>query len=81
MADLFVPENWWIWGLVLGFVLFFPVRRLIWMMAANRAARRQGGPVDEAALARLRRRSAVTAVLLCYLFALGYAYVAFGPEP
>ena len=78
MAELFAAENWWIWGLILGLVLFIPVRRLIWMMAANRAARRSGGPVDDATMARLRRRSAVTAALLCYLFALGYAYVWFG---
>ena len=73
MTELFSGDFWWAWALVLGGLLFLPVRRLIWMMSANRAARR-AGPVSEEELARLKRRAGVTAFLLCYIFAVLYAY-------
>ena len=73
MAELFSGDFWWLWALVLGALLFLPVRRLIWMMSANRAARR-AGPLDDEELARLKRRAGVTAFLLCYFFAVLYAY-------
>jgi hypothetical protein len=74
MDDLFSGDLWWLWALVLGAVLFLPVRRLIWMMSANRAARKTGERPDEAQLARLKRRAGVTAFLVCYVFAVLYAF-------
>lgn len=74
MDTLFFADLWWLWALVLGALLFLPVRRLIWMMSANRAARKTGEQPNEEDLARLKRRAGVTAFLVCYVFAVLYAY-------
>jgi hypothetical protein len=74
MDNLFSADLWWLWALVLGALLFLPVRRLIWMMSANRAARKTGERPGEEELARLKRRAGVTAFLVCYVFAVLYAY-------
>ena len=73
MEAWFSGQLWWVWALVLGALLFLPVRRLIWMMTANRAARRAGS-LDDTELTRLKRRASVTAILVCYVFAVLYAY-------
>ena len=79
MTDIFNPDYWILWGVLLALVLFLPVRRVIWMMAANRAARK--GDVDEAEKRRLYRRAGFTAALTCYVFAMLYAYWLFHRIP
>jgi hypothetical protein len=74
MDDMLSEDLWWLWALVLGAILFFPVRRLIWMMSANRAARKTGERPSEQELDRLKRRAGFTAFLVCYVFAALYAY-------
>ena len=77
MAELFSPEYGWLWAIALGVALFFPVRRLIWVLAVRRAERRDG-ETDEATRVRLRRRAGVTAGLLVFVFAAIYANQMFG---
>ena len=78
MAALFSPQYWLLWGLVLACLLFFPMRKLIWVMAVRRAVRK-GKPADDDEQARLLRRSGVTAALLSFVFSVFYASYLFGP--
>jgi len=60
--------------------LFFPVRKLIFVMTVNRAVKKGGlENVDEAEHKRLLKRSGLTAVLLSFLFALFYVGRMFQP--
>jgi hypothetical protein len=77
MAEIFSPQAQWLWTVLLGVVLFFPVRRLIWVMQVRREERRSGGTVDPAHRLSLRRRAGVTAALLCFLFSVVYVEVLF----
>ena len=75
METLFSPEYYPLWAILLAVILFFPVRRLIWMLSVNRAARK--APVTDDDKHRLRRRAGLTAALLCWVFALLYTYTLF----
>lgn len=77
MASLFAPEYVWLWAVALGVALFFPVRRLIWVISVRRLERRHG-PSDEAQRQSLKKRAGVTAALLCFLFAVFYVGNLFG---
>lgn len=77
MQALFAPQMWWLWAVLLGFVLFFPVRRLIWVMMVRRSIRLTGVEPEEDEKLRLRRRAGVTSFLLCYIFAILYTYNMF----
>lgn len=66
----------WLWTLALGAGLYFPVRKLIWVMTVRRAERRHG-PVDDAKRESLRTRAYVTAALLCFIFAVVYTNTLF----
>jgi len=71
----------WLWTLALGGCLYFPVRKLIWVMAVRRAERRHG-PMDDEKRETLRKRAYVTAALLCFIFAVLYTYTLFqAPQP
>ena len=72
MAALFSPQYAWLWAIALGVALFFPVRQLIWVLSVRRAERRDG-TTDQPTRARLRRRAAMTAALLVFVFAVFYA--------
>ncbi len=71
MVDFFGPYSREIWALLLTLALFFPVRQLIWALAVRRAEKRDG-PTDEARRQALKRRAAVTAALLSFVFAYFY---------
>ncbi len=71
MVDFFGPYSREIWTLVLALALFFPERQLIWALAVRRAEKRDG-PTDEARRQALKRRAAVTAALLSFVFAYFY---------
>jgi hypothetical protein len=66
----------WLWTLVLGVVLYLPVRKLIWVLAVRRAERRHG-PTDDAKHEAIKKRAYVTAALLCFIFAVLYTQVLF----
>jgi len=77
---LFSPDARWLWTAVLAVALFFPVRRLIFLMTVRRAIRKGGEEnVDETEQKRLMKRSGFTAGLLCLLFSLFYVGTLFQP--
>ncbi|MCH8035526.1 MAG: hypothetical protein IIC53_00205 [Proteobacteria bacterium] len=71
MVDFFGPYSREVWVLILALALFFPVRQLIWALAVRRAEKRDG-PTDEARRQSLKRRAAMTAALLSFVFAYFY---------
>ena len=77
---LFSPDARWLWTAVLAVGLFFPVRRVIFIMTVRRAIRKgDSDNVDEAEQNRLRKRAGITAGMLCFLFALFYVGRLFQP--
>lgn len=72
MAELFSPQYWLLWAVVLAVALFFPVRQLIWVLYVRRAQNAQGAELDDAEKERLKRRASVTSALLCLVFSLLY---------
>ena len=70
MAALFSADYQLLWTAVLALGLFFPVRKLIWVLYVRRA--QKTADVDDAEQARLRKRAGVTAALLCLVFAFFY---------
>jgi hypothetical protein len=77
MQQLFSPQYQWLWTLVLGVALFFPVRQLIWAMSVRREERKTGRPTDEDRRRALKRRAAFTAFLVCFVFSVAYVHVMF----
>lgn len=60
--------------------LFFPVRKVIFVMTVNRAVKKGGREnVDENEMKRLLKRSGVTAGLLSFVFSLYYVGTLFQP--
>jgi hypothetical protein len=79
MEALFTRDYWLFWMAVLALALFFPVRKLIWVLYVRRAQRR--GAVDEAEKQRLLRRAGVTAAMICFVFSYFYTDQLFQPGP
>ena len=81
MADyLFSPDAKWLWTVAMTMAMFFPVRKLIWVMTMRRALKKGGKEnVDAAEQERLLRRAGVTSGLLCFLFSLFYVGRMFSP--
>ena len=76
MADIFSKDYAFLWTAAITLALFFPVRRLIWILSVRRAER--DGKHDEERRQRLQRRAAVTAALLSFVFAFFYTGILFG---
>ena len=80
MAAIFSADYQLLWAAVLTLALFFPVRKLIWVLYVRRAQGR--ADIDDAEQARLRKRASVTAVLLCGVFSYFYtAHLLLGGQP
>ena len=77
MQDLIA--NPWVWTMVLGGLLFYPTRQLLWVMAVRRLERRLGKPSSEEERDALKRRTTVTAALLCFVFSVAYVNVVMAP--
>ena len=77
MKALFTSEYRWLWTVVLGAMLFVPVRQLIWVMSVRRHERRTGKESDEETRASPKRRAAATSALLCLVFATTYVAILF----
>jgi len=61
-----------IWITLLSVVLFFPVRKLIWVLYVRKKQKEQKIVSDEEKI-NLKKRAAFTALLLCVVFS--YVYV------
>ena len=79
MEEIFGRDYVLLWAVALGVALFFPVRRLIWVLYMRRAHRRGAPSEDEGR--GLRKRATVTAVLLCFVVAVLYTYQLFQGQP
>ena len=60
------------WVVVLTTALFFPVRKLIWVLYVRKKQKSQGS-VSEEEKKVLKKRSTFTSILLCVVFS--YLYV------
>tara|TARA_B100001013_G_scaffold321499_1_gene231467 strand:+ start:207 stop:446 length:240 start_codon:yes stop_codon:yes gene_type:complete len=60
------------WIILLSTVLFFPVRKLIWVLYVRKKQKTQKS-VSESEKISLKKRATITAVLLCVVFS--YIYV------
>ena len=61
-----------LWTLLLSIVLFFPVRKLIWVLYVRKAQKTQKN-VSENEKKTLKKRATFTSILLCIVFS--YIYV------
>ena len=79
MEALFSRQFFLLWTVVLALALFFPVQQLIWVLFVRRAERQ--GATDEAERLRLKRRAAVTAALISFVFSFLYTDYLFTGRP
>ena len=61
-----------LWIILLSTVLFFPVRKLIWVLYVRKKQKTQQSVSEEEKIG-LKKRATFTAVLLCIIFS--YIYV------
>ena len=61
-----------LWIVLLSTVLFFPVRKLIWVLYVRKKQKTQQS-VSEEEKSSLKKRATFTAILLCIVFS--YVYV------
>jgi len=61
-----------IWIILLSAVLFFPVRKLIWVLYVRKKQKTQQSVSEEEKIG-LKKRATFTAILLCIVFS--YIYV------
>ena len=60
------------WIILLSTVLFFPVRKLIWVLYVRKKQKTQQSVSEEEKIS-LKKRATITAILLCIVFS--YIYV------
>ena len=61
-----------LWIILLSTILFFPVRKLIWVLYVRKKQKTQQSVSDEEKIG-LKKRATFTAILLCIVFS--YIYV------
>ena len=61
-----------LWIILLSTVLFFPVRKLIWVLYVRKKQKTQQSVSEEEKIS-LKKRATLTAILLCIVFS--YIYV------
>ena len=61
-----------LWVILLSIVLFFPVRKLIWVLYVRKKQKTQQSVSEEEKIG-LKKRATITAILLCIVFS--YIYV------
>jgi len=61
-----------LWIVLLSTVLFFPVRKLIWVLYVRKKQKTQQSVSEEEKIV-LKKRATITAILLCIVFS--YMYV------
>ena len=61
-----------LWIILLSTVLFFPVRKLIWVLYVRKKQKKQQSVSEEEKIS-LKKRATITAILLCIVFS--YTYV------
>jgi len=61
-----------LWIILLSTVLFFPVRKLIWVLYVRKKQKTQQSVSEEEKIS-LKKRATITAILICIVFS--YIYV------
>jgi len=61
-----------LWIILLSTVLFFPVRKLIWVLYVRKKQKTQQSVSEEEKIS-LKKRATITAILVCIVFS--YIYV------
>lgn len=77
MEFLFSKDFVLVWAVVLTLALYFPTRKLIWVLYMRRAYRKLNAEPEPAESERLRRRAGFTAFLLCLVFSVLYTNYLF----
>ena len=72
LASYYITFHDPLWIILLSTVLFFPVRKLIWVLYVRKKQKTQQS-VSEEEKSSLKRRATFTAILLCVVFS--YVYV------
>ncbi len=81
MEGMLSSDYRWLWSAALAMALFFPVRKMIWVLSVRKEQRRAGEMPDEKMQQYLKGRAGVTSGLLCLVFAAAYGGVMFGGNP
>ena len=72
LASYYITFHDPLWIMLLSTVLFFPVRKLIWVLYVRKKQKTQTSVSDEEK-SILKKRATFTAILLCVVFS--YVYV------
>tara|TARA_B100001996_G_C18124960_1_gene386645 strand:+ start:179 stop:418 length:240 start_codon:yes stop_codon:yes gene_type:complete len=72
IMSLYITFHDPIWVIVLSAALFFPVRKLIWVLYVRKKQKSQKTVLDEEKI-MLKKRATFTSALLCIVFS--YIYV------
>ncbi len=80
MAEYFSSQYQWLWTLVMGAVLFYPARQMIWVLMIRRHQGKEGSPPGKDDSLRFKKRAAVTSALLCFVFSVIYVNFMFRGE-
>ena len=72
LASYYITFHDPLWIILLSTVLFFPVRKLIWVLYVRKKQKAQQS-VSEEEKSSLKKRATLTAILLCVVFS--YVYV------
>ena len=72
LASYYITFHDPLWIILLSTVLFFPVRKLIWVLYVRKKQKTQQS-VSEEEKSSLKKRATLTAILLCVVFS--YVYV------
>ena len=72
LAPYYITFHDPLWIILLSTVLFFPVRKLIWVLYVRKKQKSQQS-ISEEEKNSLKKRATLTAVLLCIVFS--YVYV------
>ena len=73
LAPYYITFHDPLWIILLSTVLFFPVRKLIWVLYVRKKQKTQQS-VSEEEKSSLKKRATLTSVLLCIVFS--YLYVS-----
>ena len=73
LAHYYIPFHDPLWIVLLSAVLFFPVRKLIWVLYVRKKQKTQQS-VSEEEKNSLKKRATFTSVFLCIVFS--YIYVS-----
>ena len=72
LAHYYITFHDPLWIILLSAVLFFPVRKLIWVLYVRKKQKTQQSVSEEEKIS-LKKRATITAILVCIVFS--YIYV------